>query len=210
MLWKNISQTNTQRQKIFKACSECAQAGHARKECSSTEKKCLNCEGDHRTLDAKCPKRKAILTQKKQGENSNMAYCQVTNQNVSTPSMPATSNEPHLKIFTFMLHAHFQNTAEPGTCETELNSLLAANKLPSIKIPKNPASSNIIGKMTETQQEENKETPDSESEEEEESSESESEETTTNLKVSSKKSKTSKMMKPKDINLHIDTSKSTG
>lgn len=151
--------------KDYKVCSECAQEGHTWKECSSNEKKCLNCEENHRTLAAKCSKRKTILTNKRQNDNTNMTYSQVTKQ-VPDTSIPTMSNEAHLKIFTCMLHAHFQNMAEPGTYETELNNLLRANKLPPIKIPKNPASSKIIARMTESKQEEDKEISDLEQEEE--------------------------------------------
>ena len=48
----------------YKACSECASIEHTWRECTATEKKCLNCHGAHRTLANKCPLRKDVKDKK--------------------------------------------------------------------------------------------------------------------------------------------------
>lgn len=48
----------------YKACSESASKDHTYKDCRENAKKCLNCNGNHRTLAAKCPTRKKIIKER--------------------------------------------------------------------------------------------------------------------------------------------------
>ena len=45
-------------------CSECT-GNHYFKDCTSPTKKCLNCEGPHRTMSTACPKKKEIVKRKR-------------------------------------------------------------------------------------------------------------------------------------------------
>ena len=45
----------------FKICSECSMTGHTWRECNVEENKCLNCDGNHRTLSMKCILRKEAI-----------------------------------------------------------------------------------------------------------------------------------------------------
>ena len=45
-------------------CSECADNTHTYRNCTNNWKKCINCQGDHRTLAARCPKRKELIQEK--------------------------------------------------------------------------------------------------------------------------------------------------
>ena len=47
-------------------CFECGQGGHKWTECKSEVKKCLNCEGAHRTLVMACPIKKEKIKEKKE------------------------------------------------------------------------------------------------------------------------------------------------
>ena len=51
-------------------CSECAQTGHTWKQCEEREKKCVTCQGAHRTFSGQCKIRKEkILTEEKKRKN---------------------------------------------------------------------------------------------------------------------------------------------
>jgi len=58
-LVKDRKETDT-----YKACSECASNDHTYKDCRENTKKCLNCNGNHRTLAAKCSIRKRIIKER--------------------------------------------------------------------------------------------------------------------------------------------------
>ncbi len=142
----------------YKICSECSSTSHTWRECLSLNKKCLNCQGAHRTLAAKCPMRKDIIKNKRtNSKQSTATYSQITKQqlqtpssqqpNTSSPNTPQLSNEMYAKIYTCIMHAHMHNLGEPGRYNTELNNMLAMNSLPQIKAPPNPPSAKIINKL---------------------------------------------------------------
>ena len=45
-------------------CSECSSTTHTFRDCRSQNKSCINCNGNHRTLAAKCPIRREIIKQR--------------------------------------------------------------------------------------------------------------------------------------------------
>ena len=47
-----------------KVCSECSSHDHYWRDCKNNYKKCINCEGNHRTLTNSCPQRKRIKEEK--------------------------------------------------------------------------------------------------------------------------------------------------
>lgn len=51
--------------KEYKICSECGDRNHTWKDCHSSEKKLVNCDGNHRTIANKCPKRREIENRRK-------------------------------------------------------------------------------------------------------------------------------------------------
>ena len=53
--------------KDLNICSKCA-GSHSWRDCTSSEKKCINCGGGHRTMAMACPKRKQILKEKEEKE----------------------------------------------------------------------------------------------------------------------------------------------
>ena len=50
--------------KDYKICSECGDSGHTWQGCKNTNKKCINCIDNHRTMAMRCPKRKKIYKQR--------------------------------------------------------------------------------------------------------------------------------------------------
>ena len=69
--------------KDHKICSECADTSHIWKDCNSSIKKYINCNGPHRTMAMACPLRKKILKEKdelerkKQSDKGLQTYAQV-------------------------------------------------------------------------------------------------------------------------------------
>ncbi len=103
----------------------------------------------HGALAMKCPKRKAIMREKKKEETEREKTTfsdimrapqqQVTHRH--TP--PEVTKEEALKINICVAHAHYKNLENPGSNRTVLNKILAANNLPTIVIPECPDSTKI-------------------------------------------------------------------
>ena len=134
----------------YKLCSQCGEEGHIWTNCKSKAKKCTNCQGEHMTLAFQCPLRKAARKNKLEEiqQKKSLTYANASGRTptVTTPqnTQPLIDQETTTKIMSCMLHAHFINSAIPGSYETELNKALALNNLPLIKIPGNPPSAKIL------------------------------------------------------------------
>ena len=143
--------------KDFKICSECAESGHIWKDCTSQEKKCINCEGDHRTMAMKCPKRKELITRKINSEKTTpgqgKTYAQATGER-PTSEFPLDKGTT-AKIVMCMIHAHLMNMGDPGSFNRELNNILSKNNLPNINAPSNPPSKKIFQVLTNEDEGEN-------------------------------------------------------
>lgn len=129
-------------------CSDCSEVGHNWTDCKTTAKRCLNCDGGHKTTAPQCPKRKEeankIRKQDTQKKNTGLSYSSVVKstlppiQNLNIPSDSA------LKILTAIIHAHTINAANAGTYNTALNQMLTANNLPNMIFPDDPPSSKFL------------------------------------------------------------------
>lgn len=165
-------------------CSECSAIGHTYKNCTSTTKKCLNCEGDHRTLASICPIRKEILKQKRNEkkqkqvtfERDNRTYCAVTKLSTELPRQIQSQKPPEtilqvsdklsLQVLVIIAEAHVYNMVKPGTFARRVNHLLELNGLPKVILPDDAPSNdifNVINRLPEYAA-----TPDEEMEEQEE------------------------------------------
>lgn len=133
--------------KTFAICYECRVEGHRFTTCSA-QAKCVNCWEGHRTLAYKClERRRAVVTAKeakKTRQPQTYSGATTSASPVPIPSLPAIQVDTITSIFTSMAHAHFQNSINPGSFETELNKVLTANKLPAIKIPEVPDPSQLL------------------------------------------------------------------
>lgn len=148
--------------KGMKICSECAAIGHTYKECTSTEKKCINCDGTHRTLAAICPIRKELLKEKREEkkkkkdtfEQQNRTYCAVTKMTAELPKAimnqkpPTTvlqvTDKTTLQIIVLIAEAHIYNMVNPGTFGKRVNQLLQLNGLPRVNLPDDAPSNEIF------------------------------------------------------------------
>ncbi|MPC22836.1 hypothetical protein E2C01_015863 [Portunus trituberculatus] len=145
--------------KDYKICSECSSQNHTWKECDVNNKKCVNCDGDHRTIANKCPHRKRAIEEKRQQiKNSNSkSYSSATSRNTNTaPSnftttTPIIEKETTTKFMTCMMHAHLINSMNPGSYNDELNRALKLNNLPPVNLPVNPPSKHILNLTSEKQ-----------------------------------------------------------
>ena len=137
-------------------CSECSAVGHRWTECKSQVKKCLNCQGPHRTLAMACPKKKEAIKNKRERNETRRQdvqmrpYSEIVKKTVqeckpSPPTQIVLGNEQSYKIMTCIIHAHVVNLASPGSYERELNRMLSMNGLPTIKAPSDVPSGAFLG-----------------------------------------------------------------
>lgn len=124
-------------------CSECSSTEHRWQECTNREKKCINCDGPHRTLAMACPIKKELINkrrqmnQQKEKDKQTKTYRDVLNDALKEihPKQPAKTelglqHDFSFKILTTCILAHLHNIAEPGTFNKHLNVLLKKNNLP--------------------------------------------------------------------------------
>lgn len=57
-------------------CSECGSHEHTYKECPKHQNKCLNCNGNHRTMAMACPIKKELIKNKTQAANDKQTETQ--------------------------------------------------------------------------------------------------------------------------------------
>ena len=131
----------------YQICSECGEQGHSWRNCTNTTKRCINCGDDHRTLAMRCPLRKKIIEEKKkEAQTTSATYSQVTQNNTAYKQnqFSLIDKETNIKIQSCMNHAHYLNAINPGTFNAELQKLYKANGLPTIIIPEDPPSRQIL------------------------------------------------------------------
>ena len=91
---------------------------------------------------------------------TNKSYASTVTAQVS--SAPALSNtviekDTTTKIMSCMMHAHLINAVNPGTYNTELNRTLKLNNLPTINLPNDPPSKEIMSLVNTNETVRNKE-----------------------------------------------------
>lgn len=138
-----------------KICSECAEVGHTFKDCPNNFKRCINCQGDHRTLAMKCKIRKDAINTKKNKQEQQRTRDGMTYSSVTQSSNTINTNlgvQPGLIacMMNCIINAQLYNLAQPGTYNIKLNDFLKDNKLPPIKMPDNPPSAQILKALCES------------------------------------------------------------
>lgn len=121
-------------------------------------KKCIKCDRAHSSLATRCPTRKEIINKKCKAEEdkTNITYTNALKTNISTPFQHTPSSSgystvtpvTHTRIYQSMLHAHFINIGNPGSFSKTFNSLMKANNLPTLVIPEDPPSLEIITQLS--------------------------------------------------------------
>lgn len=138
-------------------CSECAGKDHTWRECRNGVKKCLNCQGAHRTLAMSCKLRKDALRKKQQGNQDTQrtkAYAAAASTTTTTinqdPAQLRLLNSTIPTIWFSYFYALTMDAVNPGTFQNILNNTLAANNLPSMTVPQAPPSKEIINTIMNT------------------------------------------------------------
>ena len=134
-------------------CSNCASRTHRQSECDNESQKCINCNGDHRTLAAACPIRKKLIKEK-----SKQIRDRARSRSRSKPSSysAAATNEHQPKtnrthtvrdqtvnttkeitatILTAIVASHYVETLKRGSFQNTLDKIFEANGLPRVVIP---------------------------------------------------------------------------
>lgn len=131
-------------------CSDCSADTHTFKDCTNNNKKCINCNENHKTTSMACPKRKEIvnrkLKQQNSDHNSNKTYAAVAHANNPQAGMNYDFTMSGT-ILACIIHAHIINSSAPGTYNATLKDMFARNNLPAVEFPTNPPSGKILGTM---------------------------------------------------------------
>lgn len=140
--------------KDLMVCSECSGTDHRYNACVSHDKKCLNCNGPHRTMSMACPIKKDIIKNKKDmmthaKENKEKeTYAKIAKEAItqerSAKSIIRISKDVSTEVLVCILHAHVMNNGCPGTYRTSLNEMLKKNNLKEMWFPDNPPSSQVL------------------------------------------------------------------
>ena len=119
-------------------CSKCAETGHSFRTCSSTQKKCINCQLSHPTLSFSCPKRKEIVLKMKNNTHSvQSSYSSVTKTSnlVAAEKIDASKiNEMVVKSIMCLVVSTEKEKENPGCFDEVLETLQKINKVPDFKM----------------------------------------------------------------------------
>ena len=131
------------------ACSECT-GDHFFKDCKATHKKCLNCQGPHRTMAMGCPLKKEAIKRKREEEErrkrekEEMPLSKIVQRTAKEMGkqneekiMNSVMGEAGLRALIIVMDAHVHNILEPGSYSNRLNETLKQNNIEPIQLPAN-------------------------------------------------------------------------
>jgi len=138
----------------YRACSECSAKDHTYKNCNNITKKCLNCNGDHRTLAAKCQTRKNIIKERTKQERQALrsqttatsSFTQASYARAVTEARTATTVNPEAiikslppnaaaSIMSAIIFAYIQEAKEPGSFQKTVDEMYDLNNIPRVRFP---------------------------------------------------------------------------
>ena len=122
----------------YKVCSNCSEEGHLYTECNSETNKCINCNNDHRTLAARCPKRKELIRSKVREirERSKSRNRPDTIETTTRDMLKLKLPENYLTVMAATITlADKRETEVPGTFQYICDEILKANGIPLVKFP---------------------------------------------------------------------------
>jgi hypothetical protein len=140
-------------------CSECT-GNHDFRECKATVKKCINSQGDHRTMAMSCPKKKEAIKVKKdkseedKRQKEDSTYARIvtkTMENVQGDQQKQQTEvskilaETGIRAMIMVLDAHLHNIMEPGTYNKQMNKTLARNGIAPELLDDNPNTEKLFG-----------------------------------------------------------------
>ena len=117
---------------------DCAEEGYTYTECETERVKCINCKGNHRTLAAKCPKRKALIRKKikEKRERSKANEIRVTPQSRVAPHMPPQMPENYMAVMAAAITiAEKREMDELGSFQYIMDEMFKANEIPRVIFP---------------------------------------------------------------------------
>ena len=129
----------------YKVCSLCASTDHTYKNCTSTLRKCLNCDDDHATMSRMCPKYKdaklsnfnSLPDAAKEnlpvhvGRATTRQYSDAISTVSYRKSNQGLSRDDMFRGYMSLLLATNLEHESPGTFNSNLAKLLAENNLPT-------------------------------------------------------------------------------
>lgn len=173
---ENHTTSNCPTPQIVK-CSECS-GDHFYRECNSERKKCLNCNGSHRTMAMACPVKKEAIKKKreeedrKRKEKEEMPLAKIVQKTANEIGkkteervMSSVLGEAGLRALIMVMDAHVHNIIEPGSYNIRLNKTLKENNIDPINLPKDSIKSekllqtNIITEKLKEQFQETEKSP---------------------------------------------------
>lgn len=129
-------------------CSECS-GNHFFRECTADYKKCLNCNGNHRTMAMACHLKKEAIKRKREEEDRQRKekeelplakIVQKTAQEIGKKTeekvMSSVLGEAGLRALIIVMDAHVHNILTPGSYNDRLNRTLKENNIDPINLPK--------------------------------------------------------------------------
>jgi len=119
-------------------CSNCSELGHTFRECSATNKRCINCNKPHSTLSFSCSRRKEIVDRLREAEKSRV-FNSPTGGNpwLAPASLPeknwSTIQDSVVKSIMCLVVSSAKERDEPGCFSRVLSELQLANGAPQFK-----------------------------------------------------------------------------
>ena len=145
---------NCPKDQNFMVCSNCSSLGHTWKNCISSVKKCINCDGNHSTVSMSCTLRRDLLRRTREARNArrpgaaehtHRSYANMASNSSSQvfgtyPS--AYSNvDPGGALAESIIKAHICvavasvcGAGDTATFQRNLDKILSDNDLPTVKI----------------------------------------------------------------------------
>ena len=121
--------------KEYRICSICAKVGHTYSLYKEKEEKCINCQGDHRTLAARCPERKKMIKNKLRGRRNQSTTRKEMTQNMVMEEIHKTKlPENYLAVMAAAITvAEKRETETPEVFQYIIDEMLKANNIPLVK-----------------------------------------------------------------------------
>ena len=143
-------------------CVNCGAEGHRQGDCTAREPRCINCDGDHRTLAARCPVRKGLIKQKRKEirersksrnrgssqsrgniQYGGASYAGVTRRETANGDnedvameIPNEMKDITTTIMSSIIYGYFWEMINPGTFQDNVDKMYEENGLCKVRFPK--------------------------------------------------------------------------
>ena len=133
----------------YRVCSLCSSKQHTYKDCTSTDRKCINCNGAHATMSKSCPSYKVAAakvpmerplrktgTQYPPAQHKNSTQEKPSTDSRGTPEhqMFGLTREDMFRGFMSVVIASTNECSQPGSFNETLSKLLHENGLPTFNM----------------------------------------------------------------------------